>query len=117
MMIQLKKYVWCLILILFFWFGPASVSGGDYSAAFLEIGVGARALAMGGAFCSLANDGTAFYWNPAGLAFMRRPQISGMYGPQFGSLSNPLANFHYLGYTQPLPGGAVVSVNWMRLTV
>ncbi len=30
--------------------------------------VGPRALGMGGAFVGLANDGTAVYWNPAGLA-------------------------------------------------
>ena len=30
--------------------------------------IGARALGMGGAFVGLANDGTALYWNPAGLA-------------------------------------------------
>lgn len=30
--------------------------------------VGTRALGMGGAFVGLANDGSAIYWNPAGLA-------------------------------------------------
>lgn len=30
--------------------------------------VGSRALGMGGAFVGLANDGSAVYWNPAGLA-------------------------------------------------
>ncbi len=33
-------------------------------------GHGAKALGMGGAFCALANDGTAALWNPAGLALM-----------------------------------------------
>ena len=90
---------------------------GDYTASFLEIGVGARALGMGGAFCSMANDGTSFYWNPAGLSFVRRPQLCGMYGPQFGSFRNPLGNFHFLGYTHPLPGNSVLAVNWIRLRV
>lgn len=30
--------------------------------------IGPRALGMGGAFVGLANDGSAIYWNPAGLA-------------------------------------------------
>src|SRR5262245_27426396 len=30
--------------------------------------LGARALGMGGAFVAVANDATASYWNPAGLA-------------------------------------------------
>jgi hypothetical protein len=37
---------------------------------FLELGVGGRAAAMGEAYTSLATDGTAVYWNPAGLARM-----------------------------------------------
>jgi len=35
---------------------------------FLKIGVGARALAMGNAGVSLANDATSLYWNPAAAA-------------------------------------------------
>ena len=30
--------------------------------------IGPKALGMGGAFVGLADDGTAIYWNPAGLA-------------------------------------------------
>lgn len=45
---------------------------GTTSAAFLEIGVGARSLAMGGAFTALANDPSAIYWNAAGIAKMNR---------------------------------------------
>ena len=31
--------------------------------------MGARAASMGGAFTGVADDSTAFYWNPAGIAF------------------------------------------------
>ena len=38
--------------------------------AFAQIveAVGSRALGMGGAFVAVANDGTATWWNPGGLA-------------------------------------------------
>lgn len=36
--------------------------------AYLHMGVGARALGMGRAYTAVANDVTAIYWNPAGLA-------------------------------------------------
>ncbi len=53
----------------------ADVSGvGTGAAAFLEIGVGARAMAMGGAYTSIANDATALYWNPAGIAWINGVQ-------------------------------------------
>lgn len=49
--------------------GESSVSNvGTNAAAFLEIGVGARAQAMGASFASIADDATAMYWNPAGIA-------------------------------------------------
>ena len=38
------------------------------TAAFLNLGVGARYLAMGGAGSALADDANALYWNAAGLA-------------------------------------------------
>jgi len=53
----------------------ADVSGvGTGAASFLEIGVGARAMAMGGAYSAVANDATALYWNPAGIAWVSAPQ-------------------------------------------
>jgi len=45
------------------------------AAPFLEIGVGARAVGMGGAFVATANDATALYWNPGGLAQLSRPEV------------------------------------------
>lgn len=41
---------------------------GTVAAPFLSISQGARATAMGSAFVSLADDASAIYWNPAGLA-------------------------------------------------
>ncbi len=45
---------------------------GTASLEFLKIGVGARAEAMGEAFVSVANDPSAMYWNPAGVASLQR---------------------------------------------
>jgi len=41
---------------------------------FLNIGVGARASGMGGAFVAVADDASAAYWNPAGLSRVT-PQV------------------------------------------
>ena len=41
---------------------------GETGLAFLKIGVGARAAAMGEAYVAVAQDPTAMYWNPAGIA-------------------------------------------------
>src|SRR4249920_227564 len=42
----------------------------------IVLGVGARALGMGGAFLARADDATAATWNPAGLSYLRRPEVS-----------------------------------------
>ncbi len=44
-----------------------------FGAALEGPGLGARALSMGGAFIGLADDWTATYWNPAGLAQLKEP--------------------------------------------
>ncbi len=43
---------------------------GATAGQFLKIGVGARPIALGGAFVAQANDLSAMYWNPAGLALL-----------------------------------------------
>lgn len=43
---------------------------GTTAASFLKIGVGARPIAMGGAYTAVANDISAIYWNPAGTGRM-----------------------------------------------
>jgi hypothetical protein len=39
-------------------------------------GSGARAFGMGGAFLARPDDATAASWNPAGLSYLRRPEVS-----------------------------------------
>jgi long-chain fatty acid transport protein len=42
----------------------------------LTLGAGARAYGMGGAFLARPDDATAASWNPAGLSYLRLPEIS-----------------------------------------
>jgi len=111
---KLKVFFWSL---LFTGWAYQSVSANNYTASFLEIGVGARSMAMGGAFSSLANDGSAFYWNPAGISLLKSTQISGMYGSMFGSTREPLGTYHFIGGSHPLQGDAAIAFNWIRFSV
>jgi len=66
----MKKNSVILICIFLFMAGNSFAISkvGTTAAQFLKIGVGSRALGMGGAFVAVSNDVTAIYWNPAGLA-------------------------------------------------
>jgi len=61
---------------------PAVALGGEAgTAGFLSLrfGAGARAAGMGDAAVSLADDATAAYWNPAGLAAVERTDFTLMH--------------------------------------
>jgi hypothetical protein len=72
-----------------------------YSNEFLNIGAGARGLAMGSAQIASVNDGTAGYWNPAGLVGVKdHPNLNLMHSEYFAgigkydyaSIALPMAN-------------------------
>lgn len=52
-----------------------SQRAGTAMAQFLKIGVGARAVGMGEAFVAVANDASALYWNPAGIAQLANNEL------------------------------------------
>lgn len=70
---------------------------GVTAAPFLSIGVGARATGMGGAFVGTADDASALYWNPAGMARGRGIQAILMHTRWLADL-----RFNYAGFTLPL---------------
>jgi len=86
---------------------------GKYAADFMNIGVGARPAAMGGAFVAIADDPTAFYWNPAGLA-----QVRGI-GLHFDHMAmyDGLAQYNVANGTMALRSNMTLSIGWIRLGV
>ncbi len=58
-----------------------------YANAFLDIGVGARGIALSQATVASADDATAAFWNPAGLTDMRRDiQLGLMHNEHFAGI-------------------------------
>ena len=80
-----------------------------YSNEFLNIGAGARGLAMGNAQVASVNDASAGYWNPAGLtgvkdvpniALMHAEYFSGIAKYEYASLAIPVQdNKRTLGFS------------------
>ncbi|MDH4224003.1 MAG: hypothetical protein OEV55_10775, partial [candidate division Zixibacteria bacterium] len=70
MQIKNLTILFCLFLLLSY---PLSNSN---SSGLTPSGVGTKALGLGGAFRGLADDWSASYWNPAGLAFQTKSEIN-----------------------------------------
>lgn len=83
----MKKGIWALVMVLGL---PAIVFAGGYEFG----GLGARAIGMGGAFVSLADEWTAIYWNPAGLTQLSGRGVGGYveYVSLTGEDGNSVAN-------------------------
>lgn len=70
------------------------------TASFLNIGVGARGLGMGGAYTALADDANALYWNPAGLAKIEKREFTASHAEMFES-----TRLDFLAYAHPTTQG------------
>ncbi len=111
-----RHFAWALLAAAILLPTPAGAT--RYAGEFLRIGVGARALGMGSAFAGLADDGTAAFWNPAGLATLASHEVTAMHAEQFGSI----VKYDFLSYTMPLgvaPGQPkqALAVSFIRLGV
>jgi hypothetical protein len=86
-----------LILMFLFQFS-VSAQFRKYSNEFLNIGAGARGLAMGSAQVASVSDHTSGYWNAAGLAFAERyPSIGLMHAEYFAGIGK----YDYLSASLP----------------
>lgn len=101
------KYLFLLICILSYSFAWSA----RYAGEFLELGVGPRQIAMGGAVAT-GNQAGSFYWNPSLLSRIRNIEIHAMYVPLFDGL----ASYQVVGAAMPITGAAV-GLHWIRLGV
>jgi hypothetical protein len=86
-----------------------------YSNEFLNIGAGARGLSMGGAQVASVKDGTAGYWNPAGLVEVKEfPQLNLMHAEYFAGIGK----YDYGSLAIPVSGGKrTLGISILRFAV
>ena len=108
----MKKYLFFITLLSVF--GNAQIVR-KYSNEFLNIGAGARGLAMGGAVISNQNDIYAPMWNPAGLTEVERDwQGAAMHAEYFESI----AKYDYISFAKALDSkNGVLGISIVRLGI
>ena len=85
-----------------------------YSNEFLNIGAGARGMSMGNAQVASITDGTAGYWNPAALTYVKEPQLNLMHAEYFAGIGK----YDYANLVLPLKDNKrVLGLTLLRFAV
>jgi hypothetical protein len=90
---NLKIIFFLFGLFLFSQFQAVKAEDGILAGAFMRMGLGARANAMGNAYTGVAEGTVAAYYNPAGIPFLETRQV--MLSYRFLSLDR---KFNYIGF-------------------
>ncbi|MBT5876805.1 MAG: hypothetical protein HOH43_25515 [Candidatus Latescibacteria bacterium] len=109
----IRAYIQACVICLVFLCPDESIASDNLGASFLRLASGARALGFGGTFISLADDGSAAYWNPAGLAQITKPQVT----LNYASLFESLAEHRFFNAAFPINEKTVLGVSVMQLDV
>lgn len=118
---HLQGFKKIIVLFLFYFVGSISLfagvndtkgSNGGQPGSFLTMGVGVRALSMGGAYSAVAGDVSSSYWNPAQLGYLRFAQA------EFSSM-DMLLDRRLTTMTGAMPLGRLftVGMSWQGFSV
>ncbi|MCK4607089.1 MAG: hypothetical protein KAU35_07330 [candidate division Zixibacteria bacterium] len=86
---------------------PAADGDGGYAGAFMQIPIGARPTAMGGAYLSISDDGAGALYNPAGVATIKQPLLATAY-----RLMNLDRSLGYAALMLPAKGNSTLGLLW-----
>ncbi len=96
---RIRTCCYLLLLSLLLFCNRSMGQFAKYSNEFLNIGAGARGMAMGNAQVASVTDGTGGYWNPAALADIRTsPQLNLMHAEYFAGIGK----YDYASLVLPL---------------
>lgn len=87
----------------------------EAAAPSLIIPPGARADALGQSYVAIADDPTAMYWNPAGLAGMKGRGVALMHSQLIPELASDVY-YEFLGYTHEVEGLGTLGLSVTYLT-
>ena len=112
---RITHHPYVVWLLMGWWcFAGLPVAAENYTGDFLTNGVGGRALGLGGAYVSIADDATATYWNPAGIAGIHD---SYQFCLMHAARRSGLGAFNYISGTTRVLRNFNLGVSWIRAGV
>ncbi len=113
----MKKYfaIASLLLIMLF-VSQQALAVSEAALLFLLISPGARPAGMGEAFVAVANDASAVFWNPAGLAYQTGREITFMHANWLPGLTDDLF-YEFLAYKMSIEGVGTIGFNVVYLNL
>ncbi|MFH1097122.1 MAG: UPF0164 family protein [Candidatus Desantisbacteria bacterium] len=81
-----------------------SSKAGTKGGQFLKIDVGARPVALGGAYVAVDGDVNAICWNPASLGSIKHQEFTFMHNEWLKDV-----RYEFVGYAKPLSDGRVIA--------
>jgi len=107
-LMKMKKIFYIIIIVVFNCSIVSADEYGGYAASFLQVPIGARPTAMGGAYTAVANDGAGPLYNPAGIGGIQERIFSTSYRSM--KLDRQLG---YINYIHPYFGYSVIGIGWL----
>ena len=108
------KKILSILLVFIIYSGQlySQTYSGSSAGQFLKIEVGARSVAMGGAYVAIANDASAIYWNPAGISKLKNNSVSFSHTYWFAE-----TNHNYAGIVLKISEGQAIALSYTSLTM
>jgi len=102
----------CFLMLGYSWSYGGTRGQAGQAAAYLKMGVGARAFGMGNAFVAIADDATCNFYNPAGLPYHKTRQVTTMH-----AMLDLDRSLNYVGYVHPIAKGKVFGLHGLKFGI
>jgi len=103
-----------IFVTLFIFVGVSAIrASSDFSGDFLNLGGGARGIALGSSFVAISDDATSTYWNPSGLTAITKKNLHLMHSERYSGQ----VKHDYIAYAFPTAKAYQWGIGLLRVAV
>jgi len=116
-MLRITRYALIALLLVGAFSAQGKAEVAEATAIFLQIAPGARAGGMGEAFVAIADDATATWWNPAGLAYIDKRELTMMHVKWLPTFHLSDLYYDFVSYINTVPDWGTFGMNVIFLNL